>query len=297
MTKIPVKETIVEAYRYTFGHIGKIIAMIWLPQILLTVGGYYALKPYLLFAAGNPDGAEVLQNGPMLLTLYAYFFAAVILSAWIWSIIVKELLAPTKSVSYMAFLHPGPLHRVIGAFFAILGLFLVSAIILGLIGATLSGLHSSLAEMALIVVWCAVVFYFGLRLGYQITPVALAEGKLGLARSWQLTAGNFWRIAAIALATLLPLGLISEIGQIAIMGPGHFAQMFGNFDPAPDTAQRQLDNLRIVADRLPLLMGLNFFLAPFQCGLLLMPIVRFYKTQTAKPAAGEPPVPDHQAQD
>lgn len=298
MTKIPVRETIVEAYRYTFGHFGKIIALIWLPQLLITIGGYFALKPYLALLASDPEPAELLQHGGMLMGVYGFCFAVVFLMAWLSVTVMKELLNPTVGNSLTAALHPSAFLKVARSMFALVGLFLIAAIVLGI--AVALTLHNMIASNGVIAVWFLVLIYFGIRLGYLIVPVAIAEGKGGLARSWKLTAGNFWRIVAVVLACLVPLALVSELFQIAILGPDQFKGMFGSLDRSPDAAAQQLSNLRAMVERMPLLTGLNFFLAPFQVGLTMVPVAHIYKVLTAPvqtapvqtedvPAADAPP--------
>jgi hypothetical protein len=56
------------------------------------------------------------------------------------------------------------------------------------------------------------------RLWFFLPPVVVAEGGLGLARSWQLGGGNFWRIVALFLACVFgPAIVISMVSNIVFM--------------------------------------------------------------------------------
>ena len=46
MNKLPVTQTVAESYRFTFGGLGTVIGLIWLPIVIPTVGGYFTLVPY-----------------------------------------------------------------------------------------------------------------------------------------------------------------------------------------------------------------------------------------------------------
>jgi len=46
MNKIPVGETIRFAYAFTFGEIGTIIGLIWIPTLINAVATFFALRAY-----------------------------------------------------------------------------------------------------------------------------------------------------------------------------------------------------------------------------------------------------------
>ena len=64
------------------------------------------------------------------------------------------------------------------------------------------------------------LIYILVRLGFLLAPAAAMEGGFGLERSWKLTKGNFWRIVAIGLATLLPIVIVAAIGAARDSGTG-----------------------------------------------------------------------------
>lgn len=282
MAKLPVRETILETYRYTFAHIGKIIGLIWLPQLLITLGGYYFLKPYLTFLAGNPDGAELMQHGPLILGMYGYCLIAVLLFAWIAAALIREILAPTEGAPFFAFPPPAPVFRTVGGLFALLGLFLIFAMAMGILVVVLDKLMPA-GSMVAVALCLGALLYFGLRLGFLLIPATIAEEKLGLVRSWQLTNGHFWKLLAIILATTVPVSLVSQIAQTAILGPDQFRDLLGSFKDAAAMAHHNAEQVRLMSEKLPFLMGLNFFLAPFVAGLTVFPTVFVYKHLTQAP--------------
>ena len=44
MRKIPVLRTIAEGYAFTFGHLGTIIGLIWLPMVIVAIAGYFVMS-------------------------------------------------------------------------------------------------------------------------------------------------------------------------------------------------------------------------------------------------------------
>ena len=64
----------------------------------------------------------------------------------------------------------------------------------------------------------AILIFFGVRLGFYLAPIAVAEGRISIARNWQLTSGNFWRIFAVALAVFLPFLLLNILVTGVLFG-------------------------------------------------------------------------------
>jgi len=89
----------------------------------------------------------------------------------------------------------------------------------------------------------AVMIYVTVRLTVFIPPVVVAEGDVNLARGWQLTKGNFWRIFAVGLGIFLPLMIIILALLLVVYG-SLFAQYFStlmadvNTHAGPDAVQK-----------------------------------------------------------
>jgi hypothetical protein len=277
MNKIPVKNTIAAAYRFTFGGVGKIIGLIWLPAVLITAGGYFCMLPYFNFMANNPDPKTILQHGSMMGGLYGFYLAAIVLFAVIVVAITREVLQPTNKPVLVSFPFGGDTFRVIGSYIGLIGLILVFAIGAGLlvgasaliaklvpgagdaVAGTVVGLAAVIGVLALI--------YIAVRLGFLMVPAAVTEGKFGLERSWQMTRGNFWRIVLIALGTALPVLLVTLVAEVAILGPDYFNPHIELIANPEAMARHNAEQMRAMAAHFPVLMGFSFFLMPFTYGL------------------------------
>ena len=116
-----------------------------------------------------------------------------------------------------------------------------------------------------------------------MVPAAVAEGGLGIEQSWKLTKGSFWRILAIALATIIPLTLVALVAEIVILGPGFLT--LPSAAALKDTAalaRLQAAQMRQMSAHLPMLMGLYFLLAPLSNGLMFAPAAFAYRALKSK---------------
>ena len=83
MEKIPVWRTIGSAYGFAFGNLATIIGLIWLPTLMLLVGGYFTIAHYFAgvltaIANGNRYAAYAGAGYFYLYQLVALLFQAII---------------------------------------------------------------------------------------------------------------------------------------------------------------------------------------------------------------------------
>ena len=116
------------------------------------------------------------------------------------------------------------------AFFALYIVVLIAFVILAVVAAVVIGVGASQGSVAGSV-WLtivAVVFLVGLggaityvvvRFTFLITPVVVAEERIALFRSWEITRGNFWRLLTIGLGVWLPSFLAGFAYLYVVMGP------------------------------------------------------------------------------
>jgi hypothetical protein len=300
MNKIPVIQTIKESYRFTFGGLGTVIGLIWLPIILLTVGGYFITDQYISGMSGALQSGDLAQSGPLFLRLLSFGFVKIVLQAMIAVAIVHEILKPLKRPLFLRFgLGPSEF-RVVGGYFGLIALMIVFIVILVIVsmiigfaigavlpaagtaaGAVMSKPAAGIAVLAGLIGCFALIYIFA-RLGFLLAPAAVTEGGFGLERSWQLTQGNFWRIFAIALATLVPIAIAAILIDVAVLGPD---SLNPHLDLARDQAARlrhSAEQMRLLSAHLPLLMGLQFLLAPFAYGMTFAPAAFAYRALTAR---------------
>jgi hypothetical protein len=285
MNKIPVRQTIAEAYRFTFVGLEKVIGLIWLPTVILTVGSYFVMSPYLAGMAQAIETNDFAQQGPQLALMFGFEVACLVLMAMIGVAITREILNPLKRPLFLRFGLGGTEFRLVGALvglYVLLLLFVIlcviAAVALGFVlNAVLPG-AASLASapgatrglgMAALIGLCLspVLFYLMARLAFLVVPCIVMEGKFGIERSWQLTKGNVWRIIGICFAIMLPILIVSMIGQVVILGPEYFNPHLELVKDQAAQAKHNVENLRLLASKLPLLVGFSFLLAPFTSGL------------------------------
>ena len=281
MTKIPVGETIAQAYRFTFAHLERVIGVIWLPILVLTVGGYFISGPYLSAEAAALNG-DISQLGPAMASLFVFEIVSLVLTAVVGVALTREILSPLQRPLLLRFSLGATEMRLTGAFVGLIVLTIVFVFACILVAMAAGGALSALlpatpglkgAERALgmgaLIAVCLMplLIYFLARLGFLVTPSVVMEGKFGIERSWELTKGNFWRIVGISLAVALPLLIVTGVIELVILGPEYFQQSMAMFGDKAEQASHSAAQIRILAAKLPFLMGLSFVLAPFTYGL------------------------------
>jgi hypothetical protein len=118
-----------------------------------------------------------------------------------------------------------PVWRMAGAFFlAGIVIFLIALLTAGLCMAIWFATNR-LGDAAWIIhlldacAGAAFIIYVMVRLLVFLPAVVVAEGLIGLERSWILGGHNFWRILIVSLAIILPVAIAFHILSWAIFGP------------------------------------------------------------------------------
>ena len=106
------------------------------------------------------------------------------------------------------------------------------------------------------------ILYVGLRFVFLMPAVAVSEEGPVLPRAWKLSAGNFWRILGVVLATMGPVVLAAGIAEALLQGPQSLMPKFSN---SSAMAAAQLHSMSL---NMPLSQGLGFLIAPLIIGLL-----------------------------
>ncbi len=307
MAKVPVGKTIAFSYGFTFGNIGTIIGQIWLPMLLLTLGGFFVISPYYesFSQAVAQDNTALVEQAAVTLLLYS--LVALIFYAMIYVSLTRQALGLAQGSSFFHFSLGAAEWRMYGAILAlalamivITLLIVLSAALLGSVMTAVLGAAGMAPELASMakgatpkvvspavaavgaaissVIICATVYVF-VRLYFVLAPVTVAEEQISLGRGWQLTAKNFWRIFLVLLATAGPVFLLVMVAEAMIVGPD--AMMSGTDTGFAATAAR-MEKMR---PHLPMLYGLSFILSPFLFGLLLGASAFAYRALVPPPAA------------
>jgi hypothetical protein len=101
------------------------------------------------------------------------------------------------------------------------------------------------------------MIYLMVRFATLLLPLVVTEDKAVLQTSWALTAGNFWPLLGVAVGTLLPMFLLLAMAIAAVLRR--------SLDPAAMPSMESVN--AAVAANLPLVMGLQFLVAPLLIGL------------------------------
>jgi hypothetical protein len=317
MNKIPVGQTISQTYGFAFGHYLPILGALWLPIIVLGALAYFIFLPDMAnFPAILQQAAQHSAQDshtpfmPMAMSrMTSHVYLLDIFELVVFSVIAvgvtKEALGLRTGPRFVYLSFGKPELLVMGAYFVVFVIIMVAVIamfvvggIVGVVAALVfagSGAHGGSAAMALssagiafllgVLIFCAMIYFFT-RLSYLIVPVSVAEGRFGIGRSWELTKGNFWRIFAIALATVLPLIVLETIFVAVAFGPA-LVSFAMEVQKNPDAA-----NAHLVAT----MQGIySYMIYAYVIGLLIAPVVygltlgqaAFAYRELVPPAAGE----------
>lgn len=280
MQKIPVWKTITEGYSFTFGQLGTIIGLIWLPMVVVAVAGYFVMAQYYSSIPSAMEQGDPTTAGRSALIVILWSVISLLLWSMVYAAVTRQALGIRQGSALFSFHFGSTELRVFGAIaalIAILAFFLMIYVsIVGLLaGAARSGGNASPAAGAAVglfaVIFLPALFFVMVRLSFFVIPATIAEGGIGLARSWQLTGGNFWRIILIALVSIGPLLIVVAAAQFAILGPDFFVP--NNLAPGDTAAQLRelIAQMRAASPHMPLLYGFSFFIAPVAAGLVLAP--------------------------
>jgi len=289
MKKIPVGQTIAEAYRFTFVGLEKVIALIWLPIIVLTIADYFAKGAYLSAMATALESGDNSQLGPIFAAQLGFAVFTLIVRAVIAVAICREILAPLQRPLFLRFSLGSVELRVLAAMAGLVALMVLAFVLCMIAGTLLGGLLAvpgggmvpgqMAAGVAVMIglVLSPVLIYVFVRLGSLLVPAAVIDGGLGLERSWALLKGNVWRIIAVSLAVSIPPILVHAMLQGFAMAPDTVSQTFDPAGGIPALFRYMAVTFRQTAAHLPLLEGLDFVAAPFFYGLMFSAPAFAYK--------------------
>ncbi len=207
--KIPVLDTIRYAYAFTFGHLGTIIGLIWLPMVIFAVAGYFVMSYYYGVVPEAVSGGNPVALGQAGLVVMGWSLVSLMLSAIMYVAVTRQALGLRQGPAVVHFALGAPELRVFAGFIGLFALLLLFLLADAVVLAVIKGLgHSPVMTGVAGAVYLAgllAIVYAAVRLSFLFIPAGVAEEKIGLAESWQLTRGNFWNIFAVGVAVFLPL--------------------------------------------------------------------------------------------
>jgi hypothetical protein len=287
MKKIPILDTVRYAYSFTFGHLGTIIGLIWLPMVITVVAGYFVMSHYYASVPDAVSAGNATAAGQAGLLLLGWSLVSLLLSSIMYVAVTRQALGLRHGPAVVYFALGPAEFRVFGAvlgFFAIAIFFLMVDLLLINAARTLAAkipMAGAAVALFAVVLLCGVAYAL-VRLSFLLIPATVAEQHVGLGRAWELSGRNFWRITAVGIAVLGPITLVAVTAQVAIMGPATF--LHNATGVTHDTAQQMKDmaaQMRDAAKHLPALYGLSFLMAPFFMGLALSGSAFAYRALTS----------------
>jgi hypothetical protein len=300
MDKIPVGRTIAQSYGFAFGRYFTLLGILWLPLLVSCAMTYYFRVPLMEGMAaqahngGVAEFASQFQRINLLIQLVGLLLFAVISVG-----ITKEVLGLRTGWRFFYAGFGAAELRVIVGYFALLLLFIVFvvifavgvAVLAAIAGAAMKGAASPVARpfvaLAIVLIgfgfWLFLV-YASVRMTFLFLPVTVAERRIGILRSWELTKGNFWRIFGIGIIVLAPLIVLSIAFAMQILGTDYltFAMQHAK---EPDLIRAHvMERTMMMYQNLPLLFAGMFVLFPVIYGLLISPAAFAYRALVPLPA-------------
>jgi len=215
MAKIPVGETVSSAYQFAFARILSVLGIFWFPYLIY--GAIIAGSVYL-FA---PDLPNQIMHGPYDASIFPAFrriigivsLVGIITAAMVTVGLQQQAQGIHKGPVFIYFSLGSAVWRMIGAIF--LGILLMIVIGLVTVGVCVAvwfganqipqhGLATFLRVVTIIAAVCWMI-YFSVRLWFLLPATVVAEGGIGLGRSWSLAGGNFWRIIGVWIVVFIPV--------------------------------------------------------------------------------------------
>lgn len=293
MKKLPVGEAIRFAYHFTFGQLGTIIGLVWIPLVVIAVLQFlpYGMGDAML---SREDNAAAFQSAQ--LRAIIFMFVIVLMYACLYVSVTQQALGLRQGGAIYHFALGRTELRMWGTLLllgAILLMLLAAIAFLTFVGAVVAGksVDPALAvpvQSALLFVGACAFIYVTVRLGFLLVPATVVEKKIGFESSWKLSRGNFWRISLAAFVVTLPIAILVFAAQYALMGRELVAVMQPGVSLTTFMTRLEL----VTARHAPELIGVNLIVAPFVYGLFLATAAFAYRTLSAAPAGTntvEPP--------
>jgi hypothetical protein len=233
MEKIPVGETIAHAYGFAFREFPKLLGIVWAPLAVSIAVGLMITPGFFSNHVDLNDQGAVERFSMQMLPLSLLILLPI--RAMIAAGVTEQALGMRTGTTFVYFSIGAAIWRflalwllvIVSMIVLVIGLAIAAGIVIAIGGIVLGQfLHGASAEtlsllgaFAFILLFYGALIYLVVRLTFFIPPVVVAEKQIDLARVWQLSHGNFWRIFAVGLAIYVPLLLIMGAVMVAIYGP------------------------------------------------------------------------------
>jgi hypothetical protein len=283
MRRIPVAQTIRDAYIFAGAHLGGIIGLIWVSMVMITIARFFTFYRFYNDCIDFMSSGNAAQMGPSILMLLGYMVALLLLYAVMFTATVQLALGARTAPAFIHFSF-GPLEwRMFRAFFALVGLMLLLGTTVLVTANALLVLVPGAAKAQGAVGGFVVLGILGIgmvaaaRFMLLLPAIAVSETAPALRRAWALSAGNFFPLLGVLLGLFAPLLLVLVLidigmGETAAVVPGATAQV------------QMAAAIMHARQTLPLTCGLGFFFSPLVIGLLAGASVSVWRTLKDEPS-------------
>ena len=206
---VPIGKTIVGAYCFAFGRFLSVLGILWLPYALLLVVAAIVLKLV------SPETPLLDSNASARANLGAIGILAcfLIINAMVTVGVMREALSPVPRRIYSYFSLGLPVWRMLIATLASAAIvYSVRYVALAVARVMISMMALHLPSIALvwgeILIWGLAtlgIVYVIARLLFFLPAVVVAEGRIGIGRSWKLGFHNVWRAIFVGAAVYAPV--------------------------------------------------------------------------------------------
>lgn len=230
MHRIPIGQTIVQAYRFLFTEIGTIIGICWFPAVLSSLASYFTA----IYAAVHR--ADIEAGDLRIVAAYTVVsvlgLAVTIFAGSVMAVALTRHVLGRRATGVVAYFAVGPLEwrmflasirYIAGSVFLVI----VAAIVAGFafriagVPADPAGAVQATAPdiVAGLFSWLVFIaaFVVILRMGFFIPPTIVAESNGGLMRSFELTRGNVLRSFAVVAVLGIPILLLLLGGEAVVL--------------------------------------------------------------------------------
>jgi hypothetical protein len=294
MNKIPVRETIRRGYGFAIGNFGTLLGIVWLPAALVFASAIVCAKisPDFVASLTGSNHEAIKSAWPLIL---AFDLIVLLLGAMSVVGITEAALTDSKTRRFFYFSLSGKVWRLCKGYLltililvAIAAIAVVGLIIISIIAAKVSGIsagdlknlsHSPMLGLTLLVVPVALVsglFYFVVRQMMLLSPVIVTEQSGGMRRAWTLSRGQFWRLFAIVLATVIPATAIWLILQYGFIFRGFPPSAVNGASPE-DLAQWGADGIARMKQYAVIVVPAVLLLTAFSYGAMYGALAYAYR--------------------
>jgi len=309
MNKIPVGRTIAQAYGFAFGRYFTTLGIIWLPALaMMALTYYFRADLSAAMMAGAHGESSFPFNGQLARLNLLFQFVGLVIGAIISVGVTKAVLGLPRGPRFFYAGFGAAELRVIVGYFALALLFFVfvvgfaigvgilagvTAAVVGRMGSEEARVIAALGViLAVFVVWFVLLYIFA-RLTFLFLPSTVAEKRIGIARSWELTRGNFWRIFVIGLSIFIPMTIVICAAAVAWLGREYFDFMMQHANEPEAVRAYMMQRVSSMYSNYPVVAGIMLVAYPVFYGLVLSPASFAYRALVPAEIPSAPmPVPE-----